>query len=202
MACSRCHNVPGKCKCKRCPLCWKVDDECDAGALRYVLVSPRPAVAEDFASHINYLSGGRIRPLLHSSGRAEEENFRVVWLHDEQGQVAIFDAANVTIQRRAKLMELVNKHGRKHPDTSIGMVFIESIVTVESIIHREMLWKVRNSNDFRGMPEAEAMKDLEERIKYYEEKYETVREQEGAYIKIFDQRAKVSACNVYGRMAK
>ena len=32
--------------------------------------------------------------------------------------------------------------------------------------------------------------------------YETVREEEGPYIKMFDLRAKCHACNVYGRMSK
>ena len=35
-----------------------------------------------------------------------------------------------------------------------------------------------------------------------EKKYQTVREAEGPYIKLFDLRAKCHACNIYGRMAK
>ena len=58
------------------------------------------------------------------------------------------------------------------------------------------------SNDFKGMPLAEAMSDLGSRVSHYEKIYQTVREAEGAYIKIFDMRAKVHVANVYGRMAK
>ena len=70
------------------------------------------------------------------------------------------------------------------------------------MISQEMHWKVKNSADFRGMAEDGAMKDLTERITHYEKVYQTVREEEGPYIKMFDLRAKVHACNVYGRMAK
>jgi len=124
------------------------------------------------------------------------------WLHEDGGQIALFDASNVTIDRRAKLQEALRQSAAAYPETSIGMVFIESIVTEPRLIEKEMRWKVRHSNDFRGMTEADALADLHERIRYYEEKYETVREEEGAYIKIFDLKAKVHASNVYGRMVK
>ena len=64
-----------------------------------------------------------------------------------------------------------------------------------------MRWKVAHSPDFMSMSEDEGMKDLMERIGHYEAVYETVTEEEGAYIKLFDLRAKVSACNIFGRMA-
>ena len=59
-----------------------------------------------------------------------------------------------------------------------------------------------NSDDFRDLAAEEALQDLQLRIEHYEKIYETVREAEGAYIKIFNLRAKVHACNVYGRMVK
>ena len=64
-----------------------------------------------------------------------------------------------------------------------------------------MRWKVKHSPDFKGLDEDGALKDLMRRIGHYEKVYETVTEPEGAYIKIFDLRAKVHACNVFGRMA-
>ena len=65
-----------------------------------------------------------------------------------------------------------------------------------------MQWKVRHSADFAGTPEAVAMEDLRVRIGHYEKVYETVEEHEGAYIKLFYLKAKVHACNIYGRMSK
>jgi hypothetical protein len=60
-------------------------------------------------------------------------------------------------------------------------VFIESVCTDQSTILRQMLWKVRNSGDFKGMPEEEAIRDLQERIRNYEKVYQTVTESEGAF---------------------
>lgn len=77
----------------------------------------------------------------------------------------------------------------------------ESIVTDPATIMAGMRWKVAHSPDFMSMSEDEGMKDLMERIGHYEAVYETVTEEEGAYIKLFDLRAKVSACNIFGRMA-
>ena len=123
------------------------------------------------------------------------------WIETDDGQVAIFDASNVTIMRRSKLTEKVNALNAKG-STSAGIVFIESVVTDPEVVTAMSLWKVRHSADFKGLGELEALKDLEERIGHYEKQYQTVREAEGPYIKMFDLRAKVHACNVYGRMAK
>ena len=123
------------------------------------------------------------------------------WIEAEDGQVAIFDASNVTIARRVKLSEKVQALNAKGT-TSAGIVFIESVVTDPDVVSSMCAWKVRHSEDFKGLGEAEALADLQERISHYEKQYQTVREAEGPYIKMFDLRAKVHACNIYGRMAK
>jgi broad specificity phosphatase PhoE len=123
------------------------------------------------------------------------------WIEAEDGQVAIFDASNVTIARRAKLSEKVQALNAKGT-TSAGIVFIESVVTDPDVISSMCTWKVRHSEDFKGLGENEALADLQERISHYEKQYQTVREVEGPYIKMFDLRAKVHACNIFGRMAK
>ena len=50
--------------------------------------------------------------------------------------------------------------------------------------------QVQHSPDFATMSEADALADLQLRIEHYEKIYDTVREEEGAYIKMFDLRAK------------
>jgi hypothetical protein len=70
------------------------------------------------------------------------------------------------------------------------------------VLQQQMIFKVRNSPDFAGMSEAAALSDLKARIKNYTTTYQTVSEAEGAYIKLFDLRAKVAACNIFGRMSK
>ena len=49
--------------------------------LRWSLTSPRGHVAENLADFINYQSGGRIQPQLHSTARAREENYRYTWIN-------------------------------------------------------------------------------------------------------------------------
>mmetsp|Transcript_7989 Transcript_7989/g.23628 ORF Transcript_7989/g.23628 Transcript_7989/m.23628 type:complete len:426 (-) Transcript_7989:800-2077(-) len=117
----------------------------------------------------------------------------LAWLHSTSGQIAIFDACNVTAQRRAQLSARANRVG-------FGIVFIESIVTDAEAIRASMQMKVKHSADYVSMPEAAAMEDLHARIEHYEKVYETVEEAEGAYIKVFDLKAKVHACNIYGRI--
>ena len=124
------------------------------------------------------------------------------WLTTDGGQVAIFDASNVSIQRRAKLKEVVRRRMEADATHQIGIVFVESIVTDPSIIQQGMDWKIAHSADFKGLQRFAALQDLEERIAHYEKIYETVREEEGPYIKLFNLRAKVHACNIYGRMSK
>ena len=65
-----------------------------------------------------------------------------------------------------------------------------------------MLVKVRHSPDFVGMAEAVAMADLATRIELYEEKYETLQDEEGAFIRLYDLSSKVSTHNIFGRMSK
>ena len=101
------------------------------------------------------------------------------------GQVAIFDASNV-----------------QGLGGTIGVVFLESIVTDEAIIKQGMDFKIKHSADFRGMEAAAACKDLVQRIKHYEKIYETVRPEEGAYIKLFNLGATAHCKDVYGRMSK
>lgn len=87
------------------------------------------------------------------------------------GEVAIFDASNVSIQRRAKLKERVNERMAAGDQTSadqIGIVFIESIVTDPVVIQQGMEWKATHSPDFKGLEASVALKDLQDRIDHYE----------------------------------
>ena len=124
------------------------------------------------------------------------------WLSEEASEIAIFDASNVTMKRRALLQEKINAHSERCGIPPMSLVFIESICTDESVIREQMLFKVHHSPDFATMAEADALADLQQRIEHYEKIYDTVREEEGAYIKMFDLRAKASVCNIYGRMSK
>ena len=59
-----------------CSICGRL-----ACGLRYMLNDPKPGLAEDLLDLMNVLSGGRLRAVIHSSGRSEEENHRAVWVN-------------------------------------------------------------------------------------------------------------------------
>eukprot|EP00971_Amphidinium_carterae_P106393 2107617-Amphidinium_carterae.1 len=65
-----------------------------------------------------------------------------------------------------------------------------------------MLNKVTNSPDFTGYSTEEALQDLKARIAKYEAVYESVQDDEGTYIKLFNMSSKVMAHNCYGRVAR
>jgi len=85
---------------------------------------------------------------------------------------------------------------------TISIVFIESICEDVDVLEANMRAKVRASPDFAGMDENEALADLQARVANYEAVYEPVVDEEGAYIKLYDISAKVSARHVFGRMSQ
>ena len=116
-------------------------------------------------------------------------------------RVAIFDATNSTIERRKWVLEEatspIKRRGKK-----TGCVFVESICDDEELLEENFRFKVRNSPDFQGMSEEEAITDLKERVQKYEEAYEPIDDDTQSYIKIFNLSSKLLVNHVYGRMAK
>mmetsp|Transcript_60499 Transcript_60499/g.100429 ORF Transcript_60499/g.100429 Transcript_60499/m.100429 type:complete len:463 (+) Transcript_60499:71-1459(+) len=121
------------------------------------------------------------------------------WL-EQGGDIAIFDATNSTLKRRRAVIERVEAESRNGHEVRI--VFIESICDDASILEANMLAKVRASPDFATLTEAEALADLTERIINYEKAYESVQDEEGAYIKLYNLSSKATANQVFGRMTK
>lgn len=114
---------------------------------------------------------------------------------DQRVRVAIFDATNSTPKRRGAISTSAAARGA-------SVVFLESVCKDVHVIKSNMLVKVHNSADFAGMDEAEAIADLTQRIDLYEEKYETLQDVEGAFIRLYDLNSKVQTHNIYGRMSK
>jgi len=65
-----------------------------------------------------------------------------------------------------------------------------------------MLNKVTHSPDFAHMGTDEALADIKARIRKYEEVYETVRDDEGPYIKLYNLSTKVLVNHCYGRTTR
>ncbi|CAB9519462.1 phosphofructo-2-kinase/fructose-2,6-bisphosphatase [Seminavis robusta] len=119
------------------------------------------------------------------------------WAKDK---VAIFDATNSTAARRQWILEecTSNREGK----LPIGVVFVESICDDQELLEENYRFKVNNSPDYKGIPEEEAMADLRQRVKKYEDQYETIKDDSQSYIKIFNLSTKLMVNHIYGRMSK
>lgn len=116
-------------------------------------------------------------------------------------RIAIFDATNSTVERRKWVLEEATSP-EKRVGKKTGCVFVESVCDDEELLDENFRFKVRNSPDFQGMTEAEAIADLRNRCQKYEEAYQTVDDDTQSYIKIFNLSSKLLVNHIYGRMAK
>ena len=114
-------------------------------------------------------------------------------------KVAIFDATNSTADRRRWVLEECTNRKGKLP---IGVVFVESICDDAELLEENYRFKIKNSPDYAGIPEEEALQDLRERVKKYEEAYEPISDDSQSYIKIFNLSTKIMVNHIYGRMSK
>ena len=113
------------------------------------------------------------------------------------GEVGIYDATNSTFARRGEVLARAAAAAQR-AGHSVNVVFIESICDETALLEANMLAKVRASPDFKSLSEEEALSDLRERIGHYERAYESVTDEEGAYIKLYNLSSKVSANQVFG----
>jgi hypothetical protein len=116
-------------------------------------------------------------------------------------RVAIFDATNSTEKRRQWILEECTSP-LKRGDKQTGLVFVESICDDVELLEENYRYKASSSPDFDGMPEADAIKDLRNRVAKYEAQYETITDDTLSYIKIFNLSTKLMVNHIYGRMAK
>lgn len=118
-----------------------------------------------------------------------------------RSRVAIFDATNSTEARRNWVLEQCTSPSKRGEKVT-GLVFVESVCDDEELLEENFRFKVKNSPDFKGMTEKEAIVDLKARCKKYEEQYETIEDDTISYIKVFNLSSKLLVNHVYGRMAK
>ncbi|GAA5874206.1 hypothetical protein JCM8547_007790 [Rhodosporidiobolus lusitaniae] len=85
------------------------------------------------------------------------------------GNVGIHDATNSTRARRKALYDRIKR------EPGLRLLFIESVCTDPAVIAANIAVKVASGDpDYDGQPPAEAERDFRERIKHYEESYETL----------------------------
>lgn len=106
------------------------------------------------------------------------------WFEEEQGIVGILDATNSTKKRREWIRQLLAEH-------DIEPFFVESWCDDQELIMNNIMDVKTSSPDYVGQDPEEAAKDFMERIKKYEEVYETLDDQALTYVKIINVSTQV-----------
>ncbi|XP_064796149.1 6-phosphofructo-2-kinase/fructose-2,6-bisphosphatase-like isoform X1 [Oncorhynchus masou masou] len=100
----------------------------------------------------------------------------------EQGQVAVFDATNTTIERREVILSFAKENGYK-------VFFIESLCDDPEIIAENIKQVKLSSPDYAGCDKEEAVADFLKRIECYKVTYISLNDEKDrslSYIKIFN----------------
>ncbi|CAF3493743.1 unnamed protein product [Adineta steineri] len=101
----------------------------------------------------------------------------------EDGEVAIFDATNITRERRRFI------HNYCTQTFSFRVFFVESICDSLEIIEANIKEVKLKSPDYKDVPQEEAVADFLSRIQQYEKRYEPIDDKEEknfSFIKIFN----------------
>lgn len=83
------------------------------------------------------------------------------------GDIAIYDATNVTAQRRDYLVQRCR-------DNDFNFVFIENICDSPDILDKIIDIKIKNSPDYMGKDQESAKEDFLKRMRYYADVYEGI----------------------------
>jgi len=114
----------------------------------------------------------------------------LAWLRGE-GRVAIYDATNTTRGRRDAIRARAAAEDR-------DLLFVEIVNREPEVIEANVRETKLSSPDYAGVDEATALRDFRARIAHYESVYETLGEDEGAWIRIVDRGRKVEIHEVWG----
>lgn len=114
----------------------------------------------------------------------------VEWL-EAGGEVGIYDATNSTRARRRWLQEQLAR-------LDVRVVFIELVTTDATKVERNVREIKVRSPDYAGVSPDAAAADFFARIAQYDEVYETVTEDEGAFIRIVDLGRRVELHEIHG----
>jgi broad specificity phosphatase PhoE/predicted kinase len=112
------------------------------------------------------------------------------WLRGD-GRVAIYDATNSTRERRSEIQARAQAE-------DCDLLFVEIVNHDPAVIEANLRATKLSSPDYAGVAEAEALRDFRARIAHYESAYETLEEDEGAWLRIVDRGRKVEIHEVYG----
>ncbi|MCJ1227266.1 Fructose-2,6-bisphosphatase [Toensbergia leucococca] len=136
--------------------------------------TPQPTA--EFFSTAN-IEGERLR---HAAAEAAVRDM-ISWFQQRHGQLAILDATNSTKKRRRWVHERCEAN-------NIHTLFVESKCDNEDLIMSNILEVKTTSPDYQGQDPELAAQDFRNRIRNYENVYETIDEDEAylTYVKMID----------------
>ncbi|ODQ65799.1 bifunctional 6-phosphofructo-2-kinase/fructose-2,6-bisphosphate 2-phosphatase, partial [Nadsonia fulvescens var. elongata DSM 6958] len=145
-----------------------------------------------------------------SPSNAKSKALRELWAMDtldklldyillDNGTVGILDATNTTIMRRRKVLDTI----AERTGGQLKVLFLESICTKPEIINQNIRLKL-SGPDYKNIDPEIAIKDFINRLKNYEQAYETLddeKEIDLQYCKIIDVGARTITNNIKGFLA-
>jgi broad specificity phosphatase PhoE/predicted kinase len=108
-----------------------------------------------------------------------------------EGRVAIFDATNTTRERRDAIRARCTAEDR-------DLLFVEIVNQDPAVVEANLRETKLSSPDYAGVDEAAALADFQARIAHYAGVYESLGEDEGAWLRIVDRGRRVDIHAVYG----
>lgn len=141
--------------------------------------TPKPTAA--FFDNSNP-EGERLRKAAAEAAVAD----MVKWFKSPNNLIAILDATNSTKDRRRWIKDRCDKEG-------VETLFVESKCDNEEIIMSNIMEVKTTSPDYQGLDPEEAAKDFRDRIRMYEQVYQTLDEDEQdlTYCKLIDVGSQV-----------
>ena len=110
---------------------------------------------------------------------------------DIYNKVALYDASNVTLERRAFIHDTLKSKG-------FSVLFIETICDIPQVIETNIRETKLHSPDYANMPEEEAMADFRKRIESYRAIYQPIEDPTQSYIKWINVGQQIIVNNVWG----
>lgn len=112
------------------------------------------------------------------------------WMGEAAG-IGIYDATNSTKERRRMVQRRCEEEG-------IRVLFIESICNDQRIIDATVRETKLHSPDYAGQEPDGAVADFLKRISHYEKVYQTLDDEDGSYIQLFDVGRRVVINRLHG----
>ncbi|KDO35158.1 hypothetical protein SPRG_00004 [Saprolegnia parasitica CBS 223.65] len=113
---------------------------------------------------------------------------------NNEGEVAIYDGTNSTLERRLWIEKRIAETDGFH------LLFIESVCDDEAIIERNIIDTKLRSPDYRGVTPEMAVEDFRKRIANYRKNYEALgpADEIFSYVKVIDAGTKLIMNRIHG----